>query len=338
MPLVAAAPLLRFMWTATLLLVLVALVVVLVLVLRRMVEELRAERQARDRKAVHHYLMRAALGQDRGPPPTALTRLDRAEIAELVSELASVVRGEMRRRLAAAAMALGVLEHELARSRSRRAALRARSARRLPLFATVAAGRVGAALARLLEDPVAEVRVAAATAAIEVDAALRTRACQQARHDPAFARRLALRFWERLGELEPATLARLARDDDPERLRLILEAAGRGRLLALAREAVAALDHPYLPLRLAAVGALVEMDHPRGLAALKQLVEATDPVLRLAAFTLMRQDPRPAFTPLAVSRLDDPDLRVAFRARELLVRLDPERARELGVMPREQAA
>ncbi len=319
----AVAPLLRFAWTATLLFLLLALSVTLVLVLRRLVGELAAPRRARALAAMHRHLLEAALGR-RDPaavPPGPYP--PREAVAELVVELAAMGRGEMRRRLAAAAKALGVLDHLLARSRSRRAALRARAARRLGLFAPVAPRAVRAALARLLDDPAGEVRVAAAETAAGLDGEARRAVADRIRRDPVFTRRLALPCLERLGGADPALLDSLAEGADAARLARLLEAAGRARLLPLAPRALAALRHPAVAVRLAAARALVEMEHPRAAAALAELAADADPALRLEALLLMAERPRAPYLRILRARLDDPDPGVAFRAHHLLARLAP---------------
>lgn len=252
------------------------------------------------------------------------------ELADLVEETASVVRGDLRVRLCERARELGVLDLLVRRSRARRVSLRERAARALGTFLELDPPAVRAVLLRLLDDREGAVRIAAAESLLGDGGDLPRHVAAHLRHDPAFATAAALRAFERLVPRLPGEAAAILADAADPRARLVAEAVARMRVHALLPAILAAFPRSRGDLRLALVRALVALDHPQGFAALERLATDPDPLVRLAALAVAAAEPGARIAPLVRRRLSDPDPRVAFRAFVL--------AADLGLLSAAEAA
>ena len=308
----------RLIWQFTLLLVLLALVVVLLLVLRRLVAELRGEGLARAREQARRLILAHLRGD--GPP------LDRRELPalptdyliELVDELAQMVRGEGRDRLAALGERLGLVDRLLRVLCSWRPGLRVEAARRLAIYR---GERVEEALREALSDRAPQVRVAAATALLGRER-LPAGLLGQARRDPAFARPAAFPFWHRLAETRPDLFLELFDEPGPPGRRVpMLRAAGVAGLARLAGRMVEDTASPDPAVRRAATMALLDLKHPLALDALRRLLADPDPRLRADAVIAVGRRKLRALLGRLRDLLEDPDPAVRFHAEEALLRL-----------------
>lgn len=286
------------------------------LALRRHLLERRAA--ALDPEQVRRRLIALAARPDL-PPLGPWPPLD--ELVDLVEEVASLMKGELRAQLAVRARELGVLDRLVERARARRSSLRERAARTLELFLPIDPPVVRALLLRLSEDAHAAVRIAAVESLLADGKGTVRRLAARARSDPAFATPAALRFFERLVDQCPEEAAAMLADPADLRAWLVALAAARMRAHALTPALLQALPEARGALRLAVIHALVALDHPVGFAGLEQLATDADPQLRLAALGVVRAKAGSRLLPLLRRRLADPDPRVALRAAELAVDL-----------------
>ncbi len=308
----------RLIWQLTLLLVLVALLVVLMLVLRRLLEELRREALARRQAHARRLLLERLRDPAAAPGVPDLPELPADYLIELVDELAQMVRGEGRERLAALGERLGLRDRLLQSLRAWRPGLRVEAARRLAIYR---GDRVVRALCRALFDRAPQVRLAAATALLDQDG-LPVDLLHHARHDPAFSRPGAIGFWQRLAETRPDAFLRLFEEPSPAARRVpMLRAAGVAGLTRLAERMIADTAAPEPAVRRAAVMALLDLKHPLALDALARLLADPDPRLRADAVVAVGRRRLLALLGMVRDRLDDPDPAVRFRAGEAVLRL-----------------
>ncbi len=305
-------------WQLTLLLVLLALLVLLVLVLRRLATELRGEQQVRQREAARRLILTRLRSGEAELEPAALRGLPAAFLIELIDELAQMVRGEGRERLAALGARLGLVDRLLRALRSWRPGLRAEAARRLAIYRGETVTR---ALCEALSDAAAGTRLAAAAALVDHDAAwslLRTRA----RHDPALASPAAFIFWLRLAEQRPQAFAELFDEPCPADRRVVmLKAAGAAGMTALAERIAAEATSEEPAIRRAATMALLDLKHPLGLDALARMLSDPEPRLRAEAVVAVGRRRLLGLLGLLRTCLEDPDPTVRFRAGEAVRRL-----------------
>lgn len=321
--------LMRLIWQTTLILVAFGLLIMAGLVVRRLLEEWR---HARHRPA-RERLRQALLGSLNRPAtadgvPTAGAALagglPRAEIARLVDELAQMVRGEARRRLAAFAVDAGVERLWLGRLASRFAPLRLDAARCLALFDTPA---VRAALEARLAGREPALRLAAAEALAQ-DPACAAQLMARLANDPVWLGRQAGRFWHRLAASAPETLvARLtaaARDDDdtdPRLLARLVEALGEVGHAAAAAPIEALLGGHGPALDRAALTALDRLKHPAVVRAARALAVSTDDASRRAAMAVLALRARARDLELLTGMTRDPLPDIAAAAHALVTRL-----------------
>jgi len=305
-------------WQLTLLLVLLALLVLLVLVLRRLATELRGEQRSRQREAARRLILGRLRGGEAELDPAALRGLPAAFLIELIDELAQMVRGEGRERLAALGARLGLVDRLLRALRSWRPGLRAEAARRLAIYR---GEKVTRALCTALSDAAAGTRVAAAAALVDRDAARRLLQ-SRARYDPALASPAAFPFWQRLAEQRPQAFAELFGEPCPPGRRVVmLKAAGAAGLTALAESIAAEVASEEPAIRRAATMALLDLKHPLGLDALARMLNDPEPRLRADAVVAAGRRRLVGLLGLLRPCLEDPDPTVRFRAGEAVRRL-----------------
>ena len=153
----------RLIWQASLVLVAFGLIVMTALVLRRLLEEWRDQRHRPARERLRKSLL-ASLNQSAESTSRSTEvapELPVAKIARLVDEMAQIVRGDARLRLAAFASRFGVEQLWLRRLGSRLPHFRIEAARCLTLLRTP---RTQAALHLALESDDSRLRLAAAEA------------------------------------------------------------------------------------------------------------------------------------------------------------------------------
>ncbi len=308
----------RVIWQLALVLVLIGLLVVLVLVLRRLLEELRRDGLTRRREAARRLILAQLRRSATALEPDTLADLPADFLIELIDELAQMVRGEGRARLAELGRRLGLLDRLLEDLRSWRPGLRLEAARRLSIYRDE---EVVPALSELLFDRAAPVRIAAATALLAHRTAVPD-LLRHARLDPALSRPAAFPFWQRLAELRPESFERLFATPAPTVRRVVmLKAAGAAGLTRLAPRIAAEAGSPDPAIRRAATTALLDLKHPLALDALSRML--TDPEPRLRAEAVMAVGRRKLIALLGAlrDRRDDPDPGVRFRAEEALLRL-----------------
>ncbi len=308
----------RGIWQTTLVLVLIALLAVLVLVLRRLLAELRRERLTRRREVARRLILGRLRGSEEVPDPRELADLPTEFLIELVDELAQMVRGEGRTRLAALGRRLGLVDRLLADLRSWRPGRRQEAARRLALYGD---RRVVPALREALDDPAPAVRVAAATALLGRDGTAEE-PLRHARRDPAFSKPAAFAFWLRLAELLPDRFEELFAEPCPAARRTVmLKAAGAAGLARLVPRIAADTVAADPAIRRAATLALLDLKHPLAFDALSRLLADPDPRLRAEAAIAVGRRRLPALLGALRDRLEDPDPTVRFRAEEAILRL-----------------
>lgn len=309
---------LLLIWQATWFLAAAALAVAVAVVARRYWREI-ADPDAPDAmRQLRRRVLAALQGGDWRSVLPLLGEREPEEVLGLVDELAQVVRGEVRRRLAELARALGLERRLLAELASWRAGVRTAAATRLALFE---GEEVDRALLGALADTDAEVRLAAAESLAGRPAgrqALATRALA----DPAFATQAAGRFWHLLARLdEPLFADCFGKLQDAARQRLAVEAAARAGLVRFTDAIGRFCMSPDPSLRRAATTALLELRHRSAFAALERLLLDPEPELRAHALVLVAHAGLRRFAPQVLARLEDPDPLVRARARETALRM-----------------
>ncbi len=308
----------RAIWQLALILVLIGLLVVLVLVLRRLLEELRRDGLARRREVARRLILEHLRSPDAAVEADALSDLPADFLIELIDELAQMVRGEGRARLAELGRRLGLLDRLLEELRSWRPGLRLEAARRLSIYR---GEEVVRALSELLFDRAVPVRIAAAIALLDHEVALPD-LLRHARLDPALSRPAAFLFWQRLAEIRPESFERLFATSGPAGRRIVmLKAAGAAGLGRLAPRIAAETGSPDPEIRRAATIALLDLNHPLALDALSRMLADPEPRLRAEAVVAIGRRKLVALLGALRDRRDDPDPAVRFRAEEALLRL-----------------
>lgn len=320
--------LMRLIWQATLVLVAFGLVMMAGLVLRRLLEERTTARHAPAREALRRALLRSLNG------PVAISvavpaGLPVEEVARLVDELAQMVRGDARVRLAAFAVDAGVERFWLGRLRSLALLRRLEAARCLGLLTTTS---TRAALDGLLQRQNPRHRLAAAEALAQ-DPKVAAGLVERLLLDPAMRGRHAARLWHRLAVGAPeavATCLERADLDAPLLIRL-LEALGdvghvgaAGAIEALSGRHGSALD-------LAVLATLDRLNHPAVLRCARSLGVAPEAESRRAALAVLERRGRPADLALVSTLARDPVPGIARAAGALLPRLQPAPAK--GALP-----
>lgn len=315
-PVFASALLL--IWQATWLFAATALLVAAGVVVRRYWQEVGERRRPDALQELRRPILASLQADDCHAVLPLLRQREPEEVLTLVDELAQVVRGEPRRRLAGLARALG-LEHRLvAELASWRAGVRAVAAGRLALFE---GDEVDRALLAALDDPDAGVRLAAAES-LAGRAGARQALERRALSDPAFATPAAARFWNLLARLDEALFAGcFAALEDAGRQRLAVEAAARAGLVRFAETMQRLCMSPDPATRRAATTALLELRHRSAFAALERLLLDPEPELRAHALVLVAHAGLRRFGSQVLARLDDPDPLVRARAQETALRM-----------------
>lgn len=311
-------PLLLLIWRVTWLLACLALVLALAVVLRRYRQERAARRTAGNDRELVRLVLKALRDANWQSLLPVLSRQDPEALLVLVDELAQMVRGDVRERLAELARALGLERHLIEALGSWRAGVRAVAAARLALFHDAEAER---ALLAALADPDPSVRIAAAEGLAGRPAA-RQQLRQLALEDAAFATPAAARFWHLLAQLDAGLFTSCFRSvTDPARRCRVIEAAARAGLVGLAGDIAGACLDADPGVRRSAVGALLELHHPAALPALERLLLEPEPSLRAHALTMIADARLMRLAPQVLARLEDPDPLVRARARETALRL-----------------
>lgn len=311
--------LMRLIWQATLALVAIGLVLIAGLVLRRLVEEWTTARHLPARERLRKALL-ASLNRPSGPAVAAPAGLPVAEMARLVDELAQIVRGDARERLAAFAVAAGVERFWLGRLRSPATLRRLDAVRCLGLFATP---RTRRALTAMLERGDARHRLAAAEALAQ-DPSLAGGLVERLIADRVGRGRHATRFWHRLATIAPETVvACLGRVDvDAPLLIRLLEALGDAGHAAAAVEIEALLGRHGAVVDRAALATLDRLNHPAVLRCARALGVALEADSRRAALAVLERRGRTRDRELVSGLARDPIADIAAAARQLLLRLE----------------
>jgi len=309
--------LLRFIWLASLALASTGFLVMVGLVVRRYLQELRDRRLEPGRDQARRGLLMSLQGNhERGLPPV-VAGLPRGELAELIDEIAQMVRGEPARRLAEIGRAAGIeamLQDRLVRGRP---AARREAARRLALFADQATREV---LHAALDDRDGRVRLAAARALLTFEGEVAPLA-RRLLADPITETQPAKSFLHELAARDPDLLAAHAADEaSPARLTLIIEALAATGLVALVPTIAAFAGHAEAPVRVAVLRGLAGLGHPRGRRLATEALSDAAPAVRLAALRLLASAPRPAEPALITRLVADPDPGVRRLAAEIMAR------------------
>lgn len=312
--------LMRLIWQATLVLVAIGLVLSAGLVLRRMLEEWASARHRPAREGLRKALL-VHLNRPSADLVAAPAGLPLAETARLVDELAQIVRGDARARLAAFAVGAGIERYWLRRLRSATTLRRLDALRCLGLLSTPTAQ---AALTSMLERGDARYRLAAAEALAQ-DSDLASWLVERLLVDPASRGRHAVRFWHRLAASAPATVvACLARTDiDAALLVRLLEALGDAGHTAAATEIEGLLGRHDATVDRAALATLDRLNHPAVLRCARALGVATEADSRRAALGVLERRGRARDVELITSLARDPAADIAATAGRLLARLRP---------------
>ncbi|HRY22882.1 MAG: hypothetical protein H6852_16185 [Geminicoccaceae bacterium] len=310
--------LMRLIWQATLVLVAIGLILIASLVLRRLLEEWAAARHRPAREGLRRALL-ASLNRPSGDPVAAPAGLPVAEIARLVDELAQIVRGDAKARLAAFAVGAGIERYWLRRLRSATTLRRLDAVRCLGLLATDPAR---GALTTMLAQGDARHRLAAAEALAQ-DTALAAWLVERLLVDPASRGRHAARFWHRLAANAPETVVTcLARADvDAALLIRLLEALGDAGHTAAATEIEALLGRHGAAVDRTALVTLDRLNHPAVLRLARALGGAPEAESRRAALGVLERRGRARDAELVSSLALDPVVDIAANAEKLLARL-----------------
>ncbi len=312
--------LMRLIWQATLALVAIGLVLSAGLVLRRLFEEWAVARHRPAREGLRKALL-AHLNRPSADLLAAPAGLPLAETARLVDELAQIVRGDARVRLAAFAVGAGIERYWLRRLRSATTLRRLDAVRCLGLLGTP---KARGALTSMLERGDARYRLAAAEALAQ-DADLAAWLVERLLVDPASRSRHAARFWHRLAASAPATVvACLARADvDTALLVRLLEALGDAGHTAAASEIEALLGRHDATVDRTTLATLDRLNHPAVLRCARALGLATEAESRRAALGVLERRGRSRDAELISALAGDPVADIAAAAQRLLARLRP---------------
>jgi len=308
----------RLIWQTTLVLVAVGLLLMTALVIRRLLEERRDARHRPAREALRKSLL-SSLNRPDATPPATPPDLPIAETARLVDELAQIVRGDARARLAAFAVEAGVERHWLRRLGSWHTAYRLEAVRCLALLESETSR---AALTACLEHGAPRLQLAAAEALA---------------HDPALARALAerfagksqsrsrhaTRFWHRIAMVAPDALVEQlgAADLSPDLAIRLVEALGDTGHSAAATRIEALVGYHGDVLDRAALGALDRLKHPLVMRAARALATATAPDSRRAALAVLARRARTKDLDIIANLAEDPIGDIGQNARALLEHL-----------------
>lgn len=310
--------LMRLIWQTTLVLVAFGLLLMAALVVRRLLEEWRSARHRPARERLRRSLL-ASLNRPDGVAASTDIGLPLPETARLIDELAQIVRGEARRRLAAFATDAGVERLWLKRLGSRMGPLRLDAARCLALFSTSA---VKHALFARLAGRDRALRLVAAEA-LAHDPALAAELVARLAEDPGALGRRAVRVWHRLAVTAPETLTArlLVSDADPRLLHRLIEAlaevghvAAAGPIESLVGRHGAAFDQ-------GALAALDRLNHPAVMRVARQLATSADAASRRAALTVLGHRAKVRDLELLAGLSRDPLPDIAAAATALVTRL-----------------
>ncbi len=313
----------RLIWQTTLALVAIGLVLMSGLVLRRLLEEWWDARHRPAREALRKSLL-LSLNQSAAAPPAVPRGLPVAETARLVDELAQIVRGDARTRLAAFAVAAGIERHWLQRLRSRLTAYRFDAARCLALLDTE---RSRAALAACLEQGPPRLKLAAAEALAQ-DAVQAAALAARFAAEPAAHGRHANRFWHRIATVAPDALVGWLEDPNlPTALAIrLVEALGDAGHSAAANRIEALVGFHGDELDRAALAALDRLKHPLVMRAARSLATAKEPDSRRAALAVLARRARPRDIEIVQALAGDPISDIGEAASAILARLAPRAA------------
>jgi|GEM_PF-3674176 len=308
----------RLIWTTTLVLVAIGLVLMTALVVHRLFEEWREARYRPARETLRKALL-VSLNRADAVPSAPPPGLPVAETARLVDELAQIVRGDARRRLAAFAVGAGVEQHWLRRLRSRLTPYRFDAARCLALLDTAASRE---ALGACLAQGSPRLRLAAAEALAQDPAKAGALAASFA-VEPLARSRAATRFWHRIATVAPDALVdRLGAETVPPDLAIrLVEALGDAGHSAAAARIRALVGYHSDSLDRAALAALDRLKHPFVMQAARTLATATAPDSRRAALAVLARRAREQDLDVVQSLADDPISDIGDAARAILTRL-----------------
>ncbi len=318
----------RLIWQATLVLVATGLVLMAGLVLRRLLEEWRDARHRPAREQLRRSLL-ASLNGPAGNTPAPPPGLPIAETARLVDELAQIVRGDARQRLAAFAVEAGVERHWLRRLGFRLTPYRLEAARCLAFLATE---QSRSALAACLEHKSQRLQLAAAEA-LAHDPRLAAGLAARFAAEPSASGRHASRFWHRLATVAPDTLVeRLGAADLPPELAVrFVEALGDAGHGAAAAGIEALIGRHGEALDGAALAALDRLKHPLVMRAARTLAAAAAPESRRAAVAVLARRARAKDLEIVQTLAADPVTDIAIAAKAIRARLAAPAA--LGAQP-----
>jgi hypothetical protein len=324
----------RLIWQTTLVLVAVGLLLMTGLVLHRLFEEWRDKRHRPAREALRRRLL-TDLNAPSSASPSPMAhqaspgRLPIGETARLVDELAQIVRGDAKVRLAAFAEATGVERYWLKRLRSRLAPYRHEAARCLALFET---SRTRTALGVCLATGDGRLRLAAAEA-LAHQPALAAELVAHLLDDPAARGRHAARFWHRIAMVAPQVLvAHLTpMAGKPQQLSRMIEALGDAGHVAAAGPIEALVEQEGEAVDRAALVALQRLQHPAMLRVARKLATAIEPETRRAALVVLKDRARPGDLDLIQKLAADPLTDIKVAAQAILERLTASTA--TGAMP-----
>lgn len=318
--------LMRLIWQASLVLVAFGLIVMTGLVLRRLLEEWQDERHRPARERLRKSLL-TSLNQPAGPTAKPVLEpalhpglgLPVAEIARLVDELAQIVRGDARQRLAAFATTVGVEQLWLRRLASRLPRFRIEAARCLTLLRTP---RSRAALQAALEHGDSRLRLAAAEALAD-DPARAAAIADRLLGDPAGKGRHAKRFWYRLAMVAPTVLVeRLeAGDADPGQLVHLIEALADASHVAAGSQLEGSVGRHGALVDRAALRALDRLNHPAVIRVAGRLALSGRPDCRRAVVDVLTVRARAKDLELLRTLVADPVPEIAAAAQLIHERL-----------------
>lgn len=309
----------RLIWQTTLVLVAVGLVLMTALVIRRLLEERRDARYRPAREALRKSLL-SSLNRSDATPPATPAGLPVAETGRLVDELAQIVRGEARARLAAFAVEAGVERHWLRRLESWRTAYRLEAVRCLALLASETSR---AALTACLEHGAPRLQLAAAEA-LAHDPALARALAKRFASKPQSRSRHATRFWHRIAMVAPEALVEQLGAADllpPELAIRLVEALGDAGHSAAATRIEALIGYHGDSLDRAALGALDRLKHPLVMRAARALATATAPDSRRAALAVLARRARSKDRDIVATLAEDPISDIGQNARVILEHL-----------------
>jgi hypothetical protein len=313
----------RLIWQASLVLVAIGLTLMTALVLRRLLEEWRDERHRPARDRLRKSLL-GSLNQPAEPTgaPIETSRdlgLPVAEIARLVDELAQIVRGDARLRLAAFAASAGVEQLWLRRLGSRLPRFRIEAARCLTLLRTP---RTQAALHAALAHSDSRLRLAAAEALAD-DPERADAIADRLLADPAGQGRHAKRFWHRLAMVAPMVLVERLTEADvaPASLVRLVDALGDAGHVAAGGKLEGLVGRHGALVDRASLRALDRLNHPAVMRVAGRLAESGQLESRRAAIDVLSVRARVKDLELLRSLATDPVTEIADAARTIHERL-----------------